>query len=322
MSDKPIILVSKCLGFSNCRYNGQGSKDDFIELLKDYIEYITVCPEVEIGLGIPRETIRLVEVKGEVKVIQSKNNYDFSEKMNSFNKSFLEKLESIRLDGVILKSRSPSCGVKDVKVYADNTKGCSFKKGVGFFAREVIDKYEYYPIEDNGRLKDYKLRELFLTKLFVSFELKNVLENYSYDSLLKFHDKNTLLFTMYNKSRFQILDSLLHKLKEDPEDKEELVKEYLKNTYRVFNRAARKDNKFNVLSFLNDRYKERVKNEEYQFIENCINKYKMGHLPFSSPLGVLKELSIRFNDEYIINQSIFSPFPESLVNVRDSGKVI
>lgn len=322
MNDKPISLVSKCLGFSNCRYNGQGAKDDFIELLQDYAEYITVCPEVEIGLGIPREAIRLVEIEGEVKVIQSRNNYDFSEKMNSFNKSLLENLESIRLDGVILKSRSPSCGVKDVKIYSDSSKGSSLKKGVGFFAREILDKYENYPIEDNGRLKDFKLREIFLTKLFVTFELKNILENYSYDNLLKFHNKNTLLFTMYNKSRFQIMDSLCHKLKESPEEKEELIEEYLKNVYLVFNKSARKDNRFKLLSSVNDRYREKIKNEEYVFIEKCIANYKSGHLPFNNPLGLLKELSIRFDDEGIINQSVFSPFPEGLINVRDSGKVI
>lgn len=322
MNNKPVVLVSKCLGFSDCRYNGGTSKDDFIELLKNFVEFKTVCPEVEIGLGTPREAIRLVEVEGLVKVIQGKNKVDLTEKMNLYTKRFVENLKNTNLDGVILKSRSPSCGVKDVKIYASSEKGSSSKKGVGIFANEILNAFKNYPIEDDGRLKDFKLREVFLTKLFVSFKLKEILHNYSYEEFSQFHNKNKLLFTMYNKSKAQLLENLFDKLNKNSNEESNLLRQYYENTNLLFNRAARCDNRFNLLLHLNNRYKEKIKNEEYEFIKKCIDNYRMGHLPFNNPLNMIRELSIRFEDEDIINQTLFCPFPEELVNMRDSGKVV
>jgi len=112
---RPKLVVSKCLGFENCRYNGQGSSNKTIESLHYHVDFCTVCPEVEIGLSIPREAIRIVEYDNTKKLIQHKTNIDHSDNMKIFSKQYIKNLDDV--DGFILKSRSPSCGIRDVKVY-------------------------------------------------------------------------------------------------------------------------------------------------------------------------------------------------------------
>jgi uncharacterized protein YbbK (DUF523 family) len=162
---KPIIVVSKCLGFDHCRYNGLIINDDFVEKLKAYVEFKPVCPEVEIGLGIPREPIRVVDIGGDIRLIQPDTGRDLTETMQDFANSFLDSVGTV--DGFILKSRSPSCGIKDVKIYS-GTKNDSMvlEKSGGFFGKAVIEKFPYLAIEDEGRLKNFRIREHFLTKLY------------------------------------------------------------------------------------------------------------------------------------------------------------
>ena len=112
---KPKVVISKCLGFSNCRYNGGTENNEFVTRLKDYVDFITVCPEIGMGLGTPREAIRVVEINGENRLLQSKTKRDLTENMNEFAKDFLSSLDEV--DGFILKSKSPSCGIRDVKIY-------------------------------------------------------------------------------------------------------------------------------------------------------------------------------------------------------------
>ena len=112
---KPSIIISKCIEFDSCRYNAQIIRNEFVRKLKPFVDFFAVCPELEIGLGIPREPIRIIEKKEEKKLVQPATGKDVSKDMNSFADNFLKKNKDI--DGAILKSKSPSCGIKDVKVY-------------------------------------------------------------------------------------------------------------------------------------------------------------------------------------------------------------
>jgi len=117
----PIVVVSKCLGFARCRYNGQTIPDDFVSALEPFVAYRTVCPEVEIGLGVPRESLRVVAVDGERRLLQPETGRDVTEAMNTFAEDFLASLDDV--DGFILKNRSPSCGMNDVRVYTSSKRG-------------------------------------------------------------------------------------------------------------------------------------------------------------------------------------------------------
>jgi uncharacterized protein YbbK (DUF523 family) len=128
---KPKIVASKCLEFEACRFNGQVISDAFVRSLRDTVEFITVCPEVEIGLGTPREPIRIIEIQGRKSLKQPATGRDVTAEMQNFSRQFLDSLPEV--DGFILKSRSPSCGPKDVRVYSES--GLPAKNSTGFFAQ-------------------------------------------------------------------------------------------------------------------------------------------------------------------------------------------
>ncbi|MGL5751214.1 MAG: DUF523 domain-containing protein, partial [Paraclostridium sp.] len=187
---RPKLVISRCLGFENCRYNGQGSSSKLIDTLKDHVEFCTVCPEVEIGLPTPREAIRIVDYDNDKRLIQHKTYQDHTNNMKEFSKKYINNLEDI--DGFILKSRSPSCGFKDTKVYHKSGQSTITSNSNGFFTDEVVNSYGYLPIENEGRLKNYSIRDEFLTKLFMINDFKN-----NKASVKEFHKKNSLLLETY-----------------------------------------------------------------------------------------------------------------------------
>ena len=168
--NKPTVVVSRCLGFDNCRYNGDVIADKFVERLKPYVNYITVCPEVEIGLGIPRKPIRLVMENDVLDIYQPDSGNIYTKEMKEHAKEVFESLEDVH--GFILKGRSPSCGIKDVKVYLGKETYKGSTKGSGIFASDVKERYPHLPIEEEGRLTNYSLREHFLTKLYTFFRFQ------------------------------------------------------------------------------------------------------------------------------------------------------
>ncbi len=161
---KPVVIISQCLGFANCRYNGEIIRDEFVEKLRPHVEFRPVCPEVEIGLGVPREPIRVVAVSGELRLLQPATGRDITERMRDFAASFLASLQEV--DGFILKSRSPSCGIHDVPIYASTEGVESTTVDSGLFARAVRERFPDLPIEDERRLEDDGIKREFLTRLF------------------------------------------------------------------------------------------------------------------------------------------------------------
>jgi uncharacterized protein YbbK (DUF523 family) len=178
---KPIVVVSRCITFEPVRWDGGIIASEFVEKLKPYVSFAPVCPEVEIGLGVPRDPVRIVLVNGEQRLLQSSTGLDFTEKMKSFAESFLGSLGEV--DGFILKSGSPSSGFRNVKIYPTMEKSASVSRGPGFFGGAVLEKVQYIAIEDERRLLNPRIKEHFLTKLF---------------TLASFRCSHTLSFTAEN----------------------------------------------------------------------------------------------------------------------------
>lgn len=315
---KPIIVVSKCLGFDKCKFNGTMENNDFIEKLKEYVEFITVCPEVECGLPIPRDSMRIVQIDDDIKLIQSKTKIDLTDKMNKFSKNFLS--ENTEIDGFILKSKSPSCGINDAKIYSSFEKGSQYKKGKGFFVKEIIKKYPNFCVENEGRLTNFKIREFFLTRIFLLANFKYVKKQKDINSLKNFHLKNTLLFFSYSQKYSKILDKLIYD--SDNVNMDILIHEYEFNLLKLLDKAPRYTSNINVLLKSVEQFRLKITDEEMQFIWNVIDKYRNGFVPFSVPLYLVKGYVVRFNIENLANQSFFEPYPEALVQLADSGKLI
>ncbi|MEG0773450.1 DUF523 and DUF1722 domain-containing protein [Clostridium sp.] len=316
-SVRPKIVISKCLGFEPCRYNGGIQNDEFIKKLDKYVDFISVCPETAIGLKTPRDPIRIIQNKEGVALIQPKTGLDVSKAMYEFSSDFLSSLEEI--DGFILKSRSPSCGMKDVKIYPSGEKGRSSNKGKGFFAVAAQEKLPHLAMEDEGRLKDFKIREHFLTKIYILSEFRNLKSEKSLKNLMDFHNRNKLLFMAYSQKYLKYLGNILGN--NDKKNDDEVLKLYGEGLHQLLSRAPRYTSNINVLMKAMGYFSDKLSHSEKIFILDTIDKYRNGNLTFSVPLYVIKSYVVRFNEHRLLNQSFFSPYPEELIELRDSGKV-
>lgn len=315
---RPIIVISKCLGFEPCRYNGGIEKNDFIDNLKQFVDFITVCPEVDSGFTIPRDTLKIVQLNDKLELVQPKTGEIVTDKIINFSEKFLGELSDV--DGFILKTKSPTCGAKDAKIYLTIEKGAANRRGKGFFVQKIIDKYPNSIIEDEGRLTNFKIREHFLTRIYVLASFRTAKKSEDKEELRKFHLKNSLLFLAYSHKYSKILDSLI--FNDDSFNDKNLFVEYEKYLLKLLERAPRYTSNINVLLKSMEQFKDKITQDEMQFIWNTIDKYKKGLVPFSVPLYLVKGYLIRFDLEYLLNQSFFMPYPEELIQVSDSGKLI
>jgi len=163
---RPRVVVSRCLGFSACRWNGAAISDAFVRRLADHVTFCAVCPEMEIGLGCPRDPIRVVLVDGERRLVQPATGRDVSDAMRAYASRTLEAMGDV--DGFLLKSRSASCGICDVKLSAATESDRPEGLGRGFFAEAVLARFGHLPVEDERCLADPACRDRFLAGLLAA----------------------------------------------------------------------------------------------------------------------------------------------------------
>jgi uncharacterized protein YbgA (DUF1722 family)/uncharacterized protein YbbK (DUF523 family) len=315
-NSKPTVVVSRCLGFDKCRYNGDTIPDKFVKKLENWVNYITVCPEVDIGLPIPRETIRLVSDNDEVKLYQPSTGRDLTEEMNSFIDRFLSSLPQV--DGFILKGRSPSCGTKDVKIYIGKEKAVGSVKGAGLFGRAVAEGFPSSAVEEEGRLTNFKIREHFLTKLFIFFKLRQLENSGTMSGLVDFHSNNKYLLMAYNQKEQKLLGRIVSNY--ENKSFEDMIKEYKHHLGLAFARAPRYTSIINTLQHLFGHFSDRLSPGERTFFLDTLEKYRENKVPLSVLIHMLKGYAIEYDEPYILQQTILSPYPDELVDLSDSGK--
>ena len=313
---KPTVVVSKCLEFSACRYNGELISDQTIRNLKPYVNYKTVCPEVEIGLGVPRDVIRLVGSGEENRLVQPSTNIDLTDKMQEFSEEFIEQLNDV--DGFILKGRSPSCGINDAKIYSGASKSPCIGKGSGKFASKVLEKYSNLAIEDEGRLKNFTIREHFLTKLFSIAEFRHVKNLKNMNALNEYHSKNKYLFMGYNQLRLKKLGQAL--ANHEKRNMDDVLEVYEEQLYLLFARAPKYTNNINVSQHIFGYFSKELTTKEKEYFLEMLEKYREKKVPISNVVSLLKAWVYRFENEYLLKQTFFSPYPEELLEISDSGK--
>ena len=308
---KPTVVVSKCITFAPVRWDSSIIASDFVEELKPHVNFIPICPEMEIGLGVPRNPIRIVFVNGENRLMQPSTGIDFTEKMNTFADSFLNSLKEV--DGFILKSGSPSSGFKNVKVYPKLEKSASIAKGPGFFGKAVLQKFPYLAIEDERRLLNPRIKEHFLTKLFTFAGFGEAKKSGTISDLVRFQSENKYLLTAYSQKELGILGKIAANQEQKPCT--ELFDTYERHLYRAFDSAPSVGSNINVMNKIMGYFSNQLSTEEKDFFIKSLEKYKEGKLPLSASISILKSWIIRFKQQYLMDQTFLEPYPEELVDL-------
>lgn len=309
---KPVVVLSKCLEFAPCRYNGAIIPDRFVKRLEPHVTFVPVCPEVEIGLGIPRDPIRIVSENGALHLLQPATGKDLSEKMRRFSNRFLTSLDEV--DGFILKNRSPSCGIKDVKLFTRVDAEIPVGKEAGFFAAEVLERFPGLAIEDEGRLNHPKIRDHFLTKLFTLARFREAKRTNRLEALIRFHATHKLLLIAYNQKTTRLLGRIVgHSEKRPAVD---LFNEYEPHLRQALAHPPRSASNINVLTHALGHLSDELSKKEKAFFLQTLERYRKGRLPRSAALSILKAWVVRFQNPYLESQAFFEPYPEPLMEGR------
>ncbi len=312
---QPHVVVSKCLGFAHCRWNGDIIPDEFVERLRPHVRFQPICAEVEIGLGAPRDPIRIVEVNGERRLLQPATGLDVTERMREFAHTFLDSLTDV--DGFVLKNRSPSCAFADVKVHT-GLKGGAITKGAGFFGGAVLERFGHLAVEDEGRLKNYRIREHFMTKLFTLARFRGLKRAGAMRDLVQFHAENKLLLMAYSQKELRRLGRIVaNPEKRPPAD---VFAEYERHLLAALARPPRCTGYINVLMHALGYFSEGLSGKEKAFFLDALQQYRAGKAPLAVPRSLIQAWIVRFGEEYLAQQTFFTPYPEELLDLSDSGK--
>lgn len=306
---RPKVVISKCIEFEACRWNGLMVKSDFVEKLKDYIDFIPVCPEVEIGLGIPRDPIRVIQIDDELRLYQPSTGKDLTGGMKDFTTQFLDLADT---DGFLLKNKSPSCGIKAVRVY--NKYGQDrLKNKYGFFGGAVTKKFPHLAVEDEGRLRNLKIRENFLTKLYLLSRFRKVKEQSRLRDLIDFQSRNKYLLMTYNQENVRNMGRII--ANQDKIDNEDLFLKYEEILRDSMLNSPHKKSNINILMHALGYFRNELKKSEKSFFLDSVEKYRDGLYPLLVCQNILKTWIIGFEEDYLGKQTFFEPYPEELMDI-------
>ncbi len=308
---RPRVVVSRCLGFDHCRWNGDMITSEVVQMITPRVDFLPVCAEVEIGLGVPRKPVRFVEGENGIRLVQHETGLDVTGRMERFAASFAGTLREI--DGFLLKSRSPSCGIRDVKVYRAGGTGDTVGKTAGAFAAAMAARFPNLPAEDEGRLRNRRIREHFLTRLFTFAAFREVRAGGDLRELAAFHTRNKLLLMAYSQKEMRELG----RIAANPDKKTfpGVAGEYGDHLNAALSRAPRYTAHINVLLHALGRFKAGISPAEKTFFLDTLEQYRQDRVTICPNLMILRGWIVRFGDDYLREQTFFSPFPAELMGV-------
>jgi uncharacterized protein YbgA (DUF1722 family)/uncharacterized protein YbbK (DUF523 family) len=308
--EKIRLGISTCLLGENVRYDGGHKLDRFLtDTLGQYVEYVPVCPEVECGLPIPRESMHLEGDPESPRLVTLRTKQDMTERMVSWAKKRVDELEKEGLYGFIFKSDSPSSGMERVRVY--NEKGMPVKKGVGMFARIFMEHYPLLPVEDEGRLHDPKLRENFVERIFTLKRWREVLaKKESRGNLVDFHTQHKLLILSHSPKHYQIMGKLVAQAKEIP--LKDLYQQYQTTLMEALLLKTTPKKNANVLMHMMGYFKEQLSSDEKQELLEVIDHYRQEYIPLIVPITLINHYVRKYDQPYLKEQVYLNPHPLEL----------
>lgn len=304
------IGISRCLMGDKVRYDGSHKKDSFLtDTLGLYVSYVPVCPEVECGMPVPRESMRLVGDPDHPRLMTLKTKRDFTDQMTSWCSRRLDELEKENLCGFIFKKNSPSSGLFRVKVYTD--AGMPGRVGSGLFAGAFIRRFPLIPVEEEGRLNDPELRENFIERIFTLKRWRGIVaEKKSLGKLVHFHTQNKLLILSHSENHYRLLGKLVAGGKALP--LEELYRTYEQLLMEALGLKTTVKKNINVLMHILGYFKKDLSSDEKKEILEILEQYRESQVPLIVPVTLINHYVRKYDQAYLKNQTYLNPHPAAL----------
>ena len=309
----PVVRlgISSCLLGEAVRWDGGHKRDRFIaEHLSRHVEYVPVCPELEVGMGVPREAVHLVGSEAAPRMVGIRSGKDWTAEMREYARCRVRQLEALDLSGYVLKKDSPSCGMQRVRVHSG--KGPPSRKGGGLFARELRVRLPLLPVEEEGRLRDAVLRENFIERVFAYRRLKDLLNSgCRRANLVAFHTAHKYLLLSHSPARYQELGRLVAGAKAHAGKR--LGALYGERFMQALRSPATVARHFNVLQHAAGYFKDILHADDKEELQRVLDDYRRRLVPLLVPLTLLKHHVEGQRIEYLQNQIYFHPHPVELM---------
>ena len=312
MKTQPLVGISGCLTGSAIRFDGGHKRTDFVmDKLDKWVTLRAVCPEMAIGLSVPRPALRLVKTSaGDIRMRFSHSPHDdVTEKMGDFCEGYLGDKEE--LSGFIVCAKSPSCGMERVRLY-DEKGNRGRKEGVGLFTAALMRKYPWLPVEEDGRLHDPVLRENFIERVFALNELNNLRKNgLTRRGLLNFHSRYKLQLLAHDQAEYREIGRFVATLHEW-KDLEDFFVAYRNKLMVILKKIASRKNHTNVMMHVQGYFRNHLTMRQRAELREVILSYRAAHLPILAPMTLLKHYLAEYPDPYLLMQNYFEPYPQDL----------
>ncbi len=310
--DKIWIGISSCLLGEKVRWNGDHKQNWYAkEILGRFFDYVPVCPEVEVGMGVPRETVHLKGSKDSPRMVGTKTGTDWTQKMIRFSASKVRELSSHDLSGFIFKKGSPSCGLSRISVYSESGDKVN-TMGQGLFAATFTNTFPLVPVEEEGRLNDFKIRENFIVRVFSYHRLQQLFkEGYSRGSLVNFHTRQKFLLLAHSRKHYDFLGKLVAEAKKyrPAEMKTRYSETFMEGL--TFKTTAKKNT--DVLQHMLGFLKKKLTKEEKQDILSTLEDYRKELVPLIVPLTLVRHYVKKYDITYLLDQAYLNPHPKELM---------
>ena len=309
-TEKIRIGISTCLLGEKVRYDGNHSHDPYLtRTLSQFVDYVPVCPEVECGMPIPREAVRLAGEPACPRLVTQKTGQDMTAMMTDWIPGKLEALEKEDLCGFVFKGKSPSSGLYRIRVYGDDGK--VRKTGRGLFARAFTQRFPRIPVEESGRLNDPKLREHFIRRIFSLRRWRRLLaENRTPGGLVEFHTRNKLLILSHSQDDYRKLGRLAARGKQM--DRDRLFEDYEALLFRALELKTTPSKNINVLLHIMGFFKKQLTADEKQEMLTVIDQFRAGLVPLVVPLTLVNHYVRKYDQPWLKVQTYLNPHPFEL----------
>lgn len=304
------VGISSCVLGTQVRFDGGHKQSRFVvNELMPHFEFVSVCPEVGMGMPVPRPTIRLVSNQERIALVETKNpDREYTQGMLDYSEQKVDELLAQDLCGYIVCAKSPTCGMEKVKVYKNHG---AEKEGVGLYTQVLMRKMPWLPVEEDGRLNDPVLKENFITRIYCLHDFNtNVLNNLSRKSVVEFHSRYKLTLMAHHPASYLALGRLVANIA-DYELKQFAV-EYRQGLMSALAHRASRKNNTNVLMHLQGYFKKVLDKEQKKELAQVIDDYRTGVLPLLAPLTLIRHYLNTHPDGYLENQKYLKPYPQEL----------